>query len=239
MFVEQIEFQVRPEKLAEWEVYVRTCLAALAREPGGVSFRMLRDLDWPQRNKLISLRSWISKGVAERSRTASPEATLAAAPSREGGFYTGMPMTRTEHSLWDMVWGLAGPERFVRRGGFLQRLKSGFGPGKEAQWTPYARNFVSVFARQPGVVALELLRPVEGGNRYVAVRTYLAREDARAGPEAQPSAELRLAVEAGQQLKVYEGGPGVAYTNCEVVDALWGAAGQEAYHRYMRSLRPA
>jgi hypothetical protein len=138
-----------------------------------------------------------------------------------------------------MVWGLAGQEHFVRPGGFLQHLKSGFGPGKEALWTPYVRNFSSVFARQPGVVALELLRPVEGGTRYVAVRTYLAREDARVGPEAQPAAELRLAVDAGQQRKVYEGSPGVVYTNCEMVDAVWGAVGQEAYDRYMRSLRPA
>jgi quinol monooxygenase YgiN len=236
MFVEQIEFEVVPEWLAEWRVYVRTYLAALAREPGGVSFRILRNAD--AENRFISLRTWLSKDDAERSRQ-GPASRLAAKPSRDGGYYAGRPMVRTELGVIDMVWGLSGSGLFLDRRNFVQHLKSGFGPGKHDLWLPYVRNFGSVFARQPGVVALEILRSPAEAQRYIAVRTYACRDAARVGPEAQPADEVRLAVEAGMQRKVYEGGPGVVYTNCDVADAVWGAAGQEAYDRYMRGLKPA
>jgi quinol monooxygenase YgiN len=234
MYIQHVEFEVVPETFERWRPYLHNYLAAMARQPGGVSFRVLKT-ESPQ-HKFISIRVWLSKEDAERAM-ASPEIQLVRQVAVDGGFYAGKPAVWTECELLDMVWGWK-REAFVRKGAYVDHIMGGVGPGKWDLWRPYARNFVSVIARQPGVVSHETFRFLADPMRFFVLRSFASREAGKAGPEFQPPAEMKLATVPAEQRKVYEGGPGTKYHACEVWDAVWGAAGEQAYDVFMRGLKP-
>ncbi|MEE9286193.1 MAG: antibiotic biosynthesis monooxygenase family protein [Dehalococcoidia bacterium] len=235
MFVQHVEFEVVPEKRAHWEPYVRNYLAVQARQPGGVSFRILRLLDEP--NKFISLRTWLSREDARRAGE-SPEAQLAGRPALEGGFYQDRPARWTEHELLDMVWGRAGPDPFGTPGRYVHHIAGAVASGKLDEWRVYSRTFVAVMARQPGLVSHETLRSSADAQRFIALRTHMSQADARIGPEFEPPAEVKLAAAPARSLHVYEGSPPSVARPCEVYDVVWGVAGPWAYDQFMANLEP-
>lgn len=235
MYIQHVDFEVVPEKLTEWQPYLRNYLAVQARQRGGVFFRVLRDLDRPY--KYISLRTWLTKADALRAGE-SAEAQLAGKPARDGGFYAGRPAVWAEYEIADLVWGTQGPEASTHAGLFVHHLRSGVGPGKFATWLPYGRNFLSVMARQRGVVSVEILRNPAEPDRFVALRTYADRQSSRVGPEFEPTVEVQLVIDSGKALGVYEGAAPVVYSNLELYDAIWGQAGPGAYDAFMRCLGP-
>lgn len=234
MYVEHVEFEVAPGKLAEWAPYVRNYLAVQARQPGGVSFRILHLLD--AIDTFISLRTWLTKEDALRARE-SPEIQMAGKPARDGGFYA-TAARWTEHALLDMVWGLTGPAPFATPGRYVHHVSGVVGRGKLDAWWAYSRTFVAVMARQPGLVSHETLRPLADANRFIAMRTHMSATDARVGPEFKPPAEVKLATEPARSLNVYQGAPPTVSHACEVYDVVWGVAGPQAYDAFMRSLEP-
>ncbi len=234
VYVQHVEFEVAPGKLAEWASYVRNYLAVQARQPGGVSFRVLRLLN--ESNRFISLRTWLTQEDALRARE-SAEVQLAGKPARDGGFYAS-PARWTEHRLWDMVWGLAGPTTFAPAGRYVHHVSGGVGPGKLDAWQAYSRTFVAVMARQPGLVSHETLRSMTDANRFIAMRTHVSEAAAQVGPEFEPAAEVKLAAKPARSMNVYEGGEPTVSWACEVYDGVWGVAGPQAYDAFMRSLEP-
>ncbi len=234
MHIQHVEFEVVPGKFGEWELYLRNYLGVLARQPGGVSFRVLRIAS--EQHKFISLRTWLSQADAQRAREA-PELALAGKPARDGGFYAGKPAVWMEYSLLDMVWGHEAAS-FIQPGIYADHIVAGVGPGKWERWRPYARNFLSVMARQPGVVCEEMLRSLANPDRFIALRVFVSKEAGQVGPEFKPAAEMKLATEPAEAGKVYEGGPGATYRMCTLYDAVWGVAGAQAYDQFMRALKP-
>ena len=235
MFLHHVEFKVAPETLESWQRYIPGYLGAMARLPGSVSFRVLADRAKP--NRFFSLRTWLSQAHAEQAK-AMPESVLAGQPGRDGSFYEGMPVSHEEFQVLDMVWGLEGSAPFAIPGHAAQHIVTGPGPGKFEAWRPYARNFASVMARQPGLVSHETLRSLADPDKIVVLRTFRGMEEAQAGPEYDPPAEVRLA-QVAAHLGVYEGAKPAVRTECRLFDVVWGLEGPLAYDEMMAGLQPA
>lgn len=233
MFLHHVQFEVVPERLAAWERYIPDYLAVQAKQPGGVSFRILKVLGHGYR--YIALREWLTKGDSERGK-ANPEVFAAGRPAREGGFYAG-PAVWTDYDVFDMVWGTRGSGEFMKAGLYVQEVRGGVAPEKYAAWRPYQRNFMSVMARQPGVVAEEACALSTDRHRFIFLRTFSNRQAADVTPEITPSAEVDLARKPAADLRLYEGGPGTQITNCSVYASVWGREGPQAYQRFMEGLQ--
>lgn len=234
MFLHHVRLEVVPEKFAAWERYIPNYLATQAMQPGGVSFRILKVLG--RDYAYIALRQWLAKDHAERAK-ADPKVFEAGRPAREGGFYAG-PATWTEYELFDMVWGVRGHSEFMKLGLYVQQVESGVAPAKYAAWRPYARNFMSVMARQAGVVGEEAFALGSDRHRFIFLRTFFSRQDAKVSPEISPSAEVSLARKPAADMKLYEGGPGTHITNCSVYASVWGKEGPQACQRFIEGLQP-
>jgi heme-degrading monooxygenase HmoA len=234
VFLHHVQFDVVPEKFAAWERYLPDYLATQARQPGGVSFRILKVVG--KDFQYIALRQWLTKDAAERAQ-ASPEVFEAGRPARENGYYAG-PAAWAEYELFDMVWGVRGGSEFMKPGLYVQQVEGGVAPAKYATWRPYARNFLSVMARQPGVVGEEAFALRNDHHRFIFLRTFLSQQDANLTPEISPSAEVTLARKPAADMRLYEGGPGTHITNCSVYASVWGKEGPQACQRFMEGLKP-
>lgn len=215
----QVELEVPADREHAWLASIGEQLALLAREPGAVSFRVWREIDAPGR--FLWLETWLrAEHAADRISRHRAEGARA-----------------ESFGLLDMAWGREAGA-FLRLGGYADHISAGVAPGKWEQWRPYARNFVSVMARQPGMVAHEMLRCDVEPERFVALRTLVSRDAARVGPEFDPPQEVKLATEPAETRQVYAGGPIPAYRSLELVSATWGACGRAAYDRLMHELEP-
>jgi quinol monooxygenase YgiN len=224
MYVEQLEFEIDENACDAWLAEARSCLAALAREPDGVCFRLWRELDAPRR--FVLLATWREGGGSSRGGRATREPGLLRDASSRSGF-----------ELLDMGWGRES-EAFLRAGVYADHISAAVGPGKWELWRPYARNFVSVMVRQPGMVSEEMLRSRDDPERFVALRVFVSPQAARVGPEFEPPQEVRLAAEAGEALGVYQGAPPPRYRLLELVEGVWGVEGRAACDDYVRGLLP-
>ncbi len=233
MFLHHVQFDVAPEKFAAWERYIPEYLAVQAKQSGGVSFRILKVTSKDFR--YIALRQWLTKADAERAK-ANPEVFEAGRPAREGGFYAG-PAAWNEYALFDMVWGIRGSGEFMKPALYVQQVEGGVAPAKYTAWRPYARNFMSVMARQAGVVSEEAFALSSDRHRFLFLRTFTSRQDANVSPEISPSAEVNLARKPAADMKLYEGGPGTHITNCSVYASVWGREGPQACQRFMEGLQ--
>jgi hypothetical protein len=214
-----VELDVPRDRERAWLRSMREQSAALAHEPAAVCFRLWRELDAPGR--FLWLETWLRAEDARKS----------ASIHRTGG-------TRVEEfDLLDMAWG-RDSEAFMRPGTHADHIRAGVGPGMWEAWRPYARNFVSVMARQPGMIAHEMLRCFADSESFVALRTLVSREAARVGPEFDPPEEVRLATEPADTRRVYEGGPPPIYRTLELVRATWATRGRAACDRFMYDLEP-
>ena len=236
MFVHHIEFEVVAEKERQWEPYMRNFHAVEARMPGGVLFRVLRRLDEPHR--FISLRTWLSKEDSKAAFRTS-DLDLAARPAQQDGFYRGKQATWTQCELLDFVWGPEGPSGYAAPELFARYAVRDVPPEKLAPYRAYSRNFLSVMARQKGFVSGEVLRPAGPAHRFISVLMFRARDRWPIDSSAEPSAEVRMAFEAGRATRAYEGSSPLVALNTAVFDAAWGREGAAAYQRFIDGLEPA
>src|SRR5262249_4521157 len=154
----QVELEAPRDREHAWLAAQREQLAALARAPGGVCFRLWRELGAPGR--FLWLENWQTPEDARASR------------QRAGGARLG------QFDLLDMAWG-RDADAFLRPGIHADHIRAGVGPGKWHDWRVYSRNFVSVMARQPGLVTHETLHCCEDALGFVALRTLVSRAAAR------------------------------------------------------------
>lgn len=236
MYVQQTNLEVAPKKLELWLPHARNQLSVLARQSGLVSVRMLRAID--NANRFLFLRTWRDKEAA-RQVLASAEVQHVDKPLMDPSLYKSSVEMR-DFELLDMVWGRSGPSAFSRLGVFLNHIEFEVVPEKfDNNWRPYARNFLSVIARQPELVAEEILRSTDNPHRCIAIRSYAGKENSYIGPEWKPSIELKLSTKPAEDWQVYDHSKfPPKYTDCQVADMVWGPSGAKDYEDFMDSLVP-
>jgi hypothetical protein len=219
VFVEQLELDAAGARAAT----LKAALRALALEPEGVGFRLFRDTAAPGRALLLA--TWAKREQVGRAQRLAEGTPLAGMRVR----------AREDFTLLDMAWGRVS-RRFHARGIHADHISASVAPGKWDLWRPYARNFVSVMARQAGFVAHEMLRSHTDPLRFAVLRSFVSPQAARVGPEFDPPEEVRLATEPGEARGVYAGTPPPRYRMLELRAAAWGPAGRRAYEQYVGQL---
>ncbi len=238
MYVEETDFELQPSGEAEWAPVARAILSVTARQPGSVSCRILRSAKNPL--SVLVIATWRDRGSADRARQ-SEEVRVVAQLLNKAKFYKGGTDQRKEFELLDMVWGRES-KRFGAPGTFVNHIAFYVKPDKyEQKWRPYARNFVSVMARQPGLVAEEIFRSLDDRYSGIALRTFVGRENSLVGPEFQPTEEIKLATQPADDAQVYDRSRSSAasrYREDEVFEVTLGASALGDYDAFMDGLVP-
>lgn len=236
MYLQEIEVEVGRGKLEDWLVNSRVYLGALARQPGGVWFRILRSLD--DGNRFISLRGWVDKEASERAWR-SPELAWASAQAKALDFYGRNPVARREHEVLDFTWGPRGPGVFPGEGRVVHHVTGGVGTGKYGAWRPYSRLLFAVMTRQPGVASFEIMRPAAEPEGFFVLRSFMSAGDERGAPGGgNTPAEVKYALDPVEKYGLYEGARPAVSRRFAVHDMVWGAAGAGAVQSFMESLKP-
>ena len=236
MYLQEIEVEVARGKLDDWLVNSRVYLGALARQPGGVWFRILRSLD--DENRFISMRAWVDKDASEQAWR-SAELAWATAQAKAIDFYEGTAMQRREHEVLDFTWGPQGPGVFPGAGRVIHHVTGGVGPGKYAAWRPYSRLLFAVMARQPGVASFEIMRPAENPEKFLVLRSFMSAAEEQGAPGgANTPEEVRYALDPVEKYGLYAGAVPAVSRRFALHDMVWGMAGAEAMQSFMESLKP-
>ncbi len=234
MFLQYVEVEVKPEKLDVFTALSRAFLGAIARQPGGVTFRIFRFVDNPL--AFASVRLWRSKAEAD----AVWESPHMALMERMSGGMDLFSATRIggmqQFELIDMAWGLKGPAAFPGEGRFVHWVSGRLLPENYPGWRTSSRNIIATVSRQPGTASFEHFRPVGEATGFVVIRTYLSQSDEpMVGLGASP--EMQWVNEPTRRLEFYKGVPAPAVRKAYLHDMVWGAAGA-ACQEFMEGNRP-
>ena len=233
MIMRQVELDVEPAQVPAFRACFAAAFGVLARQAGGVWFRLLQESERP--NRFIGLSAWTDTASMERGRQA-PEYlwVMQAGPQK----FWRSPAIHTDFNLLDMVWGLKGAEVYPGKGRTVHHIVGGVGPGKWALWRTYSRNFFATMGRQPGIASFEIYRPADGAERFLVVRGFMGKADEAVAPGQTASNEVQFAVAPVEKYKLYEGAEKTVTRRCEVVDMVWGAEGTRAIKGVMEAAKP-
>lgn len=243
MIMRQVELDVEPAQVPAFRACFGAGFAVLARQPGGVWFRLLQEAERP--NRFIGLSAWTDMASMERGLQA-PE-FLWVMQGREGRpEFWSSPAIHTDFNLLDMVWGLKGPEVYPGKGRTVHHIVGGVGPGKWGLWRTYSRNFFATMGRQLGIASFEIYRPADGGPGYAAgqaprflvVRGFMGEADEVVAPGQTASNEVQFAVAPVEKYKLYEGAEKAVTRRCEVVEMVWGMEGAKAIRGFIEAAQP-
>jgi quinol monooxygenase YgiN len=240
VYVHQYEFGVRPEKMDLWTPHAHNNLSVMARQPGLLSMRLLRDRTEPTR--FFSIRVWRSKEDAQRA-LASPEVKLATSTNPAHRMSEGFTTIEREFTLLDHVFGRKGVKNFLPLGGgFAHHLYTNVLPENLERWTPYRRNCASVMARQNGVTSYEIMQDQHDPTWFLVLRTYEDESYAtvmKGGTTPyRPNDEVKYVIKPATDFDVYRGSQPVQYSDCELFDGVLGLNGAEYYAEFMENLEP-
>lgn len=228
-----MSFEVAEKGFRVWQAHTRNLFSVLARRRGVVSMRLLRSTQ--DRRQHLMLATWAGK-AAHDAALKSLEVKLALKALTAGNFTQKTAETR-DFELLDLVWGRAGMTAFATPGIFVNHIEFEVIPEKfDEYWRPYARNFLSVLARQKGLVAEEIFRSLDNRYKGVALRSYPSKELSAVGPEFNPPREVKLATKPAEDFKVYDQSKRATYHDYQVVDVIVGPGGDKAYDGFINQL---
>ncbi len=226
MYVHHAEVDIFPEQFDKWSAHAHNYVSVMSRKPGLAVIRGLRSIVDP--HHVVFVETWRSKEDCAKAQ-ASIEAGLVATAIRRGELVRNE--RHREFGLHDMVWGRRGLHGFSDPAQFVRHIEVDVFPEKFAQqWVPWVRNFLSVFARQKGVLAEEILRSTTDPYHLVAIRTYVNE----AAALAKPSIEEETAANFTKEGKVYAKPP--SSITCSLFDIGWGLTGQQDIGEFMMQM---
>lgn len=268
MILRQAELDVDPQQVEPFLTCFRAAFAVLARQPGGIWFRMLREADHP--THFICFSAWTDTESMERGRQAPDYLWVMQPRPGQPSFYRS-PAVHTDYYALDMVWGLKGPDVYPGSGRTVHHITGGVGPGKWAPWRAYSRNLFSTMARQPGIASFEIYRPADGSESFLVLRGFMHKEAESVAPGGAasvvaregarpPGAETDEAISRGRRVAIepadlsrlelsfaldpvakhqlYAGAAPAVTRRCDVVDMVWGMAGAQAIRQFIESRQP-
>ena len=224
MYMSQHLFTPAPGKFDLWVPYNRNYMSLLARAPGAVLSRVLRETGRPERLYAVGL--WTGHDAAEQWSD-SPEALLGAKPGADQRLYEGRPMTWSRWELIDFAAGRDAADATVP-GRFVKLATWPAAPRMQETQEAILRAALSLLARQPGFVCGETYRSHRGGGYQLL---YTFREAGDWPLDGEPAAELRLLIEADAVRAIRKAVVDPSVLDCTVWDGAWGPeqAGLLAY----------
>jgi hypothetical protein len=235
-FVAHVEYRVPVEKAGAWADYYRVVYSVYARMAGLMLARLLGDAR--DAGHYFSIGVWRTK--EDRARAiASPASRLIAPLNPVAGDEDSSAET-IELELVDHVWGREGPGAWFRDGmGWVTHLWTRVPVDRQAAWTPYRRNMASVLARQNGLVAMDCAVARDDPERFLFLRTWADEKSSlvmRSGERYAPSQEVVYATLPPKVYDLYAESPPTVFTDCTLVDAVFGPEGLADYAGFMRDL---
>ncbi|MBI3743021.1 MAG: antibiotic biosynthesis monooxygenase [Chloroflexi bacterium] len=242
MYVRHATVTVAPGRFERFAAGAKNSLSVMARQEGLVQHRLLRSarLTRPsgtlsirdgegkrgtEGDQVISIATWRSEAECKQA-LGSLEIEMALAPVRQERLVANV--VQKDYTLHDVVWGRRGVEGLASALQVIRHIEVDVFPEKfDKQWVPWVRNFLSVFARQKGVLGEEVYRSVERPYHLIAMRIYADRAAATAPVSIEETTAARMTKEGN----VYAGPP--ASVECSLLDMVWGPRGVEEMEKFM------